>query len=258
MFVFHRVRFTDLGPQKQESPQKQSFGENLSMRSSADATEERARTRTDGEEPRLAQFKEGWEQMCCSCANQEQMCAHVGLYAESLIRLLGNPELEGLKHIAPKLEEIVRLQMDVMRSIEKSSSIITEINGIVSGEAGERNPAVQTTVNRKRRGRSPAVERTTTTPKSARRGRGRGNGDHGAVKRRGAKNKNQTTYEKGRTLGSGSPFFCLARTHCDGSRLSQQRRNANILLCAKCSSNAPQQIELNMRAAIAPQQAPTG
>ena len=190
--VFHRVRFTDLGPQKQESTQKQSFGENLSMRSSADATEERARTRTDGEESRLAQFKEGWEQMCCSCANQEHMCAHVGLFAESLIKLLGNPELEGLKLIAPELEKIVRLQMDVMRSIEKSSSIITEINGIVSGEAGERNPAVQTTVNRKRGGRSPAAKRTTTTPKSARRGRGRGNGDHGAVKRRGAENKNQT------------------------------------------------------------------
>jgi len=161
------------------------------MRSSADATEERARTRTAGEEPRLAQFKEGWEQMCCSCANQEHMCDHVGLYAESLIKLLGNPELEGLKHIAPKLEKIVRLQMDVMRWIKKSSSIITEINGIVSGDAGERNPAVQTTVKRKRRVCSPAAERT-TTPKSARRGRGRGNGDHGAVKRRGAKNKNQT------------------------------------------------------------------
>ena len=155
------------------------------MRSSSDATDERPRTLTVGD-ARLAHFKVGWEQMCSSFANQEGACAHVVCFAECLISLLGKPGSEGLKHIAPKLEEMMRLQNAAKRLFAKSSSIITEIDGIVSGEVGERNTAA-----RKRMGSSPSSEGTPPR-KIASRGREKGNGDHGTGKRSGAKNKNQT------------------------------------------------------------------
>ena len=82
--------------------------------------------------------------MCSSFANQEGACAHVVCFAECLISLLGKPGSEGLKHIAPKLEEMMRLQNAAKRLFAKSSSIITEIDGIVSGEVGERNTAART------------------------------------------------------------------------------------------------------------------
>ena len=99
--------------------------------------------------------------MCGSVANQEGARALVVLFAESLIGHVRNRGLEGLEHIEPKLEAIVRLQKEAMLLFEKSSSIITEIDGIVSGEAGERNPTA-----RKRRGRSQSSGRSCWTPTS--------------------------------------------------------------------------------------------